>query len=80
MNVVLVITDGKSNVREELLPELAQRLKSVARVVAIGVGNRVDFDELQTIASTACDVHTVANFDLMDEDMNKTMDQLCGCQ
>ena len=52
----------------------------MCRVVAIGVGDQVDFDELRTIATTPCDVHTVEGFDHMDDDMDETMDQICGCQ
>ena len=49
-------------------------------MVAIGVTDRIDFDELTLIASTPCDVHTVDYFDQMDSDMNATMNFICGCE
>ena len=49
-------------------------------MVAIGVTNNIDYDELTLIASTPCDVHTVEYFDQMDSDMNATMTFICGCE
>jgi len=45
-NTAIVITDGQSNVDESLTAPEAQLLKGFADVIAVGVTNDIDYDEL----------------------------------
>lgn len=50
-NLAIVITDGVSNVEVARLPAEADRLRNEAVVIAVGVTNAVNEDELNLIAS-----------------------------
>ena len=45
-NTAIVITDGQSNVDESLTAPEARLLKGFAVVIAVGVTNDIDYDEL----------------------------------
>ena len=51
INVGVVITDGKSNNREETLQEAVATRKAGIHLVVIAVGNSVEQDELRGIAT-----------------------------
>jgi hypothetical protein len=44
------------------------------------VTSRIDFNELKVIASDPCQVYTVDDFNQMDDNMDATMDLICGCK
>lgn len=48
-----------------------------ARIVAIGIGNRLRVDKLEAIASSSADVHT-ADFDTLADTLAELAGELCG--
>lgn len=60
-NIVIVITDGRSALQFNTLQE-AERLKSVATVMAVGIGSNVNQAELTGIASSDMYLFHVDNY------------------
>lgn len=65
-NIVIVITDGKSNVPVSTSAE-ADRLKIIATIFSIGIGSQVGYKELRAIATDEKHTFTVNNFDALVE-------------
>lgn len=63
-HIVIVITDGQSSVPHDTVHEAGLLKHTVDKVFAIGIGDKLDTNELATISS---DNHplTVGNFDLL---------------
>ena len=77
-NIGIVITDGKSNIREEETAFEANRTKSEGvRLIAVGITDQIDMNELQTIASKEEDVFTVDNFDRLVTILADVLDATC---
>ena len=68
-NVVLVITDGRSNVNQASTIPNAMSLRSTgATVFAVGVGARIDSNELLAIASSPNNMRLLNGFNLTEFD------------
>ncbi|KAK7493781.1 hypothetical protein BaRGS_00014922 [Batillaria attramentaria] len=65
-NILIVMTDGKSNNKQATLTQARQIHNSNMNIFAIGVGSNVDHAELEAIASKPSNVFTVSNFDALD--------------
>lgn len=65
-NIVIVITDGKSNVPVSTSAEAA-KLKMIATVFSIGIGTQVGYMELKAIATDEKHIFTVNNFQALVE-------------
>lgn len=67
--VAVVITDGRSNVNQSLtIPSaMALRMEGVT-VYSVGIGNNIDMEELDAIASSPENVMLVQNFDVTEFD------------
>ncbi len=50
-NVLIILTDGKSNVRAETMQEALRARKDGIHIVAVGVGPSVEEEELRSIAT-----------------------------
>lgn len=77
-NIGIVITDGKSNIRENETAIEADRTKRAGtRLIAVGITNQIDMTELRTIASKPEDVFTVANFNGLAAILQDVVDATC---
>ena len=65
-NILIVVTDGRSNNKPNTLQEAAELHKTNMNVFAVGVGSNLDRTELEAIASKPQNVFTVSNFDALD--------------
>ena len=65
-NILIVVTDGRSNNKPSTLQEAAELHKTNINVFAVGVGSNLDHSELEAIASKPQNVFTVSNFDALD--------------
>ncbi|CAE1253248.1 COL6A [Acanthosepion pharaonis] len=65
-NIVIVITDGKSNVPMSTSAEAA-KLKMIATIFSIGIGTQVGTKELKAIATDEKHIFTVNNFHALVE-------------
>ena len=65
-NILIVVTDGRSNNKQSTLQQAAELHKSNLNVFAVGVGSNLDHSELEAIASKPRNVFTVTNFDALD--------------
>jgi Mg-chelatase subunit ChlD len=77
VKIVIVMTDGRSNVptETERIAELVR--KDNTMVVAIGIGNDVDPAELKKIASSDKNVFQVAGFDVLDTIKQAVEERAC---
>ncbi|XP_060600216.1 uncharacterized protein LOC132753729 isoform X4 [Ruditapes philippinarum] len=64
-NILIVMTDGKSNMPQLTLAETKKLHNMNAKVFAIGIGSGVDKNELTAIATDAKHVFQVTNFDAL---------------
>ena len=65
--VIVVVTDGRSNVNRSLTVPSAEALHDDGvTVFAVGVGRNIDMDELSSIASSENFVILLSRFNLMD--------------
>lgn len=59
-NVGIVITDGRSNIQSFDVANQARRTRDAGiRLLVIGIGNSIDFNELRQIASSDQDIYRV---------------------
>ena len=67
-NILIVVTDGRSQDKPSTLSEAAEMHKANVNVnvFAVGVGSNLDHSELAAIASKPQNVFTVTNFDALD--------------
>ena len=65
-NLLVLVTDGKSNNKAETLKQAAELHKTNTNVFAVGVGSGVDMQEINAIATDPKNVFTVTNFDALD--------------
>ena len=76
-NIVFLITDGQSNVREyDTIPQADALKKTGARVVSIGV-NLNDMTEVERIASNENDVYRVGSFSNLEDIKADILARLC---
>ena len=64
-NVLILLTDGQSTVPIETAKEAELIHKENITVYAVGIGNNVDMNELQIIASSPEQLYSVSNFDAL---------------
>ena len=65
--ITVVVTDGRSNVNDSLTVPSAEALHDDGvTVFAVGVGRRIDTDELNSIATSANFVVLLSEFNLME--------------
>jgi collagen type VI alpha len=64
-NILIVITDGQSQDKAATLAAAQALHGTNVNVFAIGVGNSLDHQELNAIASKPANVFTVDNFDAL---------------
>ena len=64
-NILIVLTDGQSVNQDATLQEAAALHNLNFNVLAVGVGNGVDYRELSAIASSPQNVFTVSNFEAL---------------
>ena len=80
-NLAIVITDGVSNVETASLPREAQALRDNALVIAVGVTNAVNEDELNLIASEDSRgrnyVLRVTDFRQLASQIDNLLDETC---
>ncbi|GAB1600458.1 hypothetical protein Ahia01_000323800 [Argonauta hians] len=79
INIVIVVTDGRSTQKTKTI-EAASRLHKTNTVVfVIGVGSRLDAVELNSIASKPSKDHiyNVKNFDILESIKNKIINKTC---
>ena len=77
-NVAIVITDGKSNIRDSETLGVANKTKEAGiRIIAVGVTDAIDVRELRGIASVPSQVITVADFDRLLGQLNQVINQIC---
>lgn len=71
-NIVLLISDGQSNVDQHLLSTYAAQVKAIAEVFVIGVTDLINVDELKIIATEPNEPYltTVDNFSDLNEALN----------
>lgn len=78
LKIVVVLTDGQSaNVHMTRTEAAALHLNGV-RVVAIGIGNDIDRDELVDIAQMESRVFTVKSFDHLRHLRREVTDKVCA--
>lgn len=65
VKIVVVITDGRSNMPTETENMANEVRKMGAMIVSIGIGNDVDPDELRKISASDSNVFRVENFDVL---------------
>jgi len=62
--VVIVVTDGASNVNPAMTIPNANKIKNRGiNIISVGIGNKLNQQELEGIASTKDDVYNVNDFD-----------------
>jgi len=67
--VAVVITDGRSNVNQSLTIPSAMALREEGIIVyAVGVGRRINMEELNAIASSPENVRLLSGFDVTEFD------------
>ena len=78
-NIALVITDGESNVQEQqTIPKANQAKRNGVRIIAVGVTDQIDFNELTGIASDPRnDVFNVTDFRALNNILNQLLITLC---
>ena len=81
-NLAIVITDGASNEGVAQLPARAAALRAVSTVIAVGVTDAVNVQELELIASedaSGTDLIIFADdFDVLAEQLQSLLDTTCG--
>lgn len=77
-DIVILITDGQSNVNSHDTIPAAEELKATgARVLTIGVG-LTDYSEVGQIASTSEDVFKVSGFNVLKDIKTDILDSSCS--
>ena len=77
-NIGIVITDGKSNINEEETKTEADLAKDEgARIIAIGITDKINPAELREIASDNRSLITVDNFDVLMEQLDSIISITC---
>lgn len=76
-NLVIVLTDGKSNLNEQQLPREAQLLKDRATVISVGVTDQVDINELSLIASAPNLVVLADDFRALETELDRIVSTVC---
>ncbi|GFS14306.1 collagen alpha-1(XII) chain [Elysia marginata] len=66
VKIVMVITDGRSNMPTETENMANEVRKMGAMIISIGIGNDVDPDELRKISANSSNVFRAENFDVLD--------------
>ena len=78
-NVAVLITDGQPNEREaDTLPEAFRAKQAGVTIVAVGVTDQVNMDQLRQIASNSDDVITVDNFNRLDDIIVALVQSACS--
>ena len=79
-NVIILITDGKSNNRDATLQEAVETRKAGIHVIVIGVGQSVGTQELAGIASDPDyeNMYTVVNFYALSGIMDSILVGTCN--
>lgn len=77
-NLVIVLTDGESNLDEEKLPTEAARLKDIATVISVGVTDQVNLDELRLIASAPSLVLLADDFRALATELDRIVTTACA--
>jgi len=76
-HIVMLMTDGQSNINYWDTKPAAQELKDTgARVLAVGIGLR-DFDEVNAIASSSQDIFKVNSFKDLAEIEHRLLETSC---
>lgn len=75
--IVIVLTDGQSTNGLETANQARLLKNSGVLVLSIGIGNGVNKQELQTIASLPQDVFQVTNFDVLDTIQKQVTNKTC---
>lgn len=65
IDIVIVMTDGKSANTQETAAAAAQLHGHNVKTFAVGIGNKIDQPELQSIASDSKHILTVSSFDTL---------------
>ena len=79
-NIVILVTDGESNIQQDLTISRAQNLKSSGTdIYVVAAGNRVFMEEVNAMATDANDVfvHRVFNTDDVITQANEILNSLC---
>ena len=77
-NLVIVLTDGETNLNENRLGDEANRLKDIATVISVGVTNRVDINELNLIASSPNQVVLADDFQALTTELDRIVQTVCA--
>lgn len=82
VNVAIVLTDGKSDVREETMSEAVATRKAGVHLVAVGVGSSVEEEELRGIASDPdeANVFLVKDFLALTGIIGPMLEAICNSQ
>ena len=77
--MVIVITDGKSNVKAETLAQAELLKQTGAEVFALGIGatGGIDEEEINTMATNKENVFLIDNFEVLKDVEIKLMDVIC---
>jgi len=75
---LIVLTDGKASMIAAPMSEVTQKLKeNGVTIIAIGVGNSIDPDELSEIATDENHVMTLHDYRYLDDPINKLVKMTC---
>ena len=77
-NIGIVVTDGASNRdAENTIPYASDARKAGITMIAIGVGDKVKYEEVKQIASNSTLVFSVNNFDALEAIQKKIITAAC---
>ncbi|BFZ22800.1 hypothetical protein BsWGS_25839 [Bradybaena similaris] len=76
--VIILITDGKSTIPDQTLVEAARVKAAGFTIIAVGVTDSIDEDELKAVASKPEYVITANDYSVLDYIASKTSDIACS--
>lgn len=80
-NVAVLITDGESNEREQdTIPEATRAKNRGIRIIAVGISDQVNEEELRAVATSSSDVLTATDFNTLVNSLDAILLVVCPTQ
>ncbi len=76
-NVVLLVTDGKADLRVNDLSTESMQLRGIADIVAVGIGSAVNTEELRAITSRSSAVLLFDQFTSLEVNLRNIINRMC---